>query len=436
MGFNFISQRGFTLVEVLTVMLVLVAIASITVESTKDFVFQGRYDITKDRYEKIKKAIIGDPNQVINGQPNISGFVADMGRLPTNLQELLAQGNNPTWQFDKKHCSNSSYSDQSSCESNSFVWIEGYCSVPNQFTQTNCSTATGTWTTYSGTGLGFGWRRGYIETPNDPTQPSALSDGWGNLGDNQNYGWEFHSNTPNANDLTIQSSGKNGCIKNSVPTCTDPDTYDADYPQTGQAMLNASDWQSTNPTPSINITITPLVNFLATPIARPASNSECTNGTWTDAGTPQCVMPLEYTQATCITAAVGGTWTAATATTIGYCSMVAKFPITQSACTNVSGVWSAGTSICSPSAYLIRPICLDFRYVSNGAISQITPPIQANITESGMTQTVQFNLPTNVHLGQAAIKITDCATSTTYPTPNRDFKIVDIFPNKSLNFDW
>lgn len=98
-------QQGFTLVEVITVMLVLVAIASITVESSKDFVFQNRYDITKDRYEKIKKAIIGDPNQVINGQPNIEGFVKDVGRLPFNLHELT-----------DGYCSdNTGYKDKANC---------------------------------------------------------------------------------------------------------------------------------------------------------------------------------------------------------------------------------------------------------------------------------------------------------------------------------
>lgn len=53
MGKN--KAQGFTLVELLVVMLVLVALSSITLDFTKDFAFQGRYEVTKDRYEKNKE---------------------------------------------------------------------------------------------------------------------------------------------------------------------------------------------------------------------------------------------------------------------------------------------------------------------------------------------------------------------------------------------
>lgn len=37
----------------------------------------------------IREAILGDPRKTVNGQAVMSGFVADMGRLPTCLRELL-----------------------------------------------------------------------------------------------------------------------------------------------------------------------------------------------------------------------------------------------------------------------------------------------------------------------------------------------------------
>ena len=64
------KQTGFTLVEVLVVMLILVALASVTLDFTKDFAFQGRYEVTKDRYEKIKRSIIGRPDVFIAGYIN------------------------------------------------------------------------------------------------------------------------------------------------------------------------------------------------------------------------------------------------------------------------------------------------------------------------------------------------------------------------------
>jgi len=140
-------QQGFTLVELLVVMLVLVALASITIETSKDFVFQQRYEVTKDRYAKIKKAIIGNPNQVINGQPNIEGFVKDVGRLPFKLEELT----------------------------------NGYCedNVAYHADEPACTTATKTWNTKT-----------YLSSD------KVLKDGWGN---------DWIVNNPVTN---IQSLGK------------------------------------------------------------------------------------------------------------------------------------------------------------------------------------------------------------------------------------
>ncbi len=41
------------------------------------------------RVENIHKAIVGDPNRSIAGQPDIFGFVMDMGQMPNNLHKLL-----------------------------------------------------------------------------------------------------------------------------------------------------------------------------------------------------------------------------------------------------------------------------------------------------------------------------------------------------------
>jgi hypothetical protein len=50
---------------------------------------QSKYDETKRRMELIKRAIVGDPTRTLNGGPEISGFVADMGRLPNSIAELV-----------------------------------------------------------------------------------------------------------------------------------------------------------------------------------------------------------------------------------------------------------------------------------------------------------------------------------------------------------
>ncbi len=201
---NASRQTGFTLVEVLTVMLVLVAMASITVEMSQDFVFQQRYEVTKDRYQKIRKAIVGDPNQVINGMPNIEGFVKDVGRLPFALQELL----------DGNFCSDTRYFTQADCEG--AIPAQTWLATPN-------------------------WQGSYIESTKAFDDDNALSDGWANVGDG-NYGWEVSfkdsTGTPtttiaNAVSMKIQSKGKNGLIN-----AADTD-YDKDYPTNQQIE---ADW--------------------------------------------------------------------------------------------------------------------------------------------------------------------------------------------------
>jgi hypothetical protein len=52
---------------------------------------QNRYDQTRVRYQTILDAILGTPKLSLNGQPMVNGFIADMGRLPMILDELIIQ---------------------------------------------------------------------------------------------------------------------------------------------------------------------------------------------------------------------------------------------------------------------------------------------------------------------------------------------------------
>jgi len=155
----FRKSNGFTLVEVLVVMLILMALSSITLDFTKDFAFQGRYEVTKDRYDKLKRAIIGRPDVLINGQPDISGFVADMGRLPRNIQELLVQN----------YCMPD------------YTISVGNPDIPSTHLdnyKTWCETdyAAGDWEEQ-----GINWKGPYLTTTNPDYEANAFNDGWGNV---------------------------------------------------------------------------------------------------------------------------------------------------------------------------------------------------------------------------------------------------------------
>jgi len=215
-------------------MLVLVALSSITLDFTKDFAFQGRYEVTKDRYEKIKRAIIGRPDVLINGQPDISGFVADMGRLPRNIQELLVQNYcmpDYTISDNSPDADLGAYtSQQLRCEGEYPAALVKWVPQPD-------------WINATSTTLGYGWRGPYLTTKNPDYEPNAFSDGWGNSSTDHNYGWSIvHvdnagndiatintalADIANATDLKIQSRGKNGGALDNTDT-----GYDVDYPAT------------------------------------------------------------------------------------------------------------------------------------------------------------------------------------------------------------
>jgi len=458
------TQKAFTLVELLTVMVVLVALASITVKSTAQFSFDSRYQITEDRYNKIKTAILGNPNQTINGHPSVSGFVADMGRLPSCLRELIDGTNCHPNSNDAGYCSDGTNSNQVTClattgnfwKDKTYQIDDGHCSDNSNSNQATCLTTTGNKWIISG--LGFGWRGAYIETPNDPAKQNAFTDGWGrkeqcfnatnqpdyhfsnkaaceaNTGytwvtaddtyPDYNYGWIFDNSV--SNQLTIKSYGKDGMLDGS-------EEYDKDYPQNTLPTVSINEWLVT-PT-VVNVAITPKIYaYSPPPITRPADNSICTanSGVWSDLTTPKCVMPLEYKNSLSCTAATG-TWE-----TGDYCSLVVP-PLNMTTCVNNGGNWNGTTCYQSISS---KQICLDLYYRENGIIKHVSnnnPPSNPQITENGMTQIVSFSLTAaNIPVGKAAFRITDCgAIPAVYPIPTRPPQIVNIMPNaQTLDFTW
>lgn len=202
------TERGFSLIELTVVLLIITLLASVAVRSTNELGFQVRHEQTKERLELIKQAIIGNPNRTINGQPNILGFVADMGRLPTCLREL----------------------------------VENY----------NCTTAAANpnGTTDTLTKLWAGWRGPYLSLSGNPADADAFSDGWGNVSANGNYGWHFdNSGAPN---LILHSLGKN------QQSGAGDTGYDEDYPAS-QPTLTTVDWRVDVSSITANVQAGPLV---------------------------------------------------------------------------------------------------------------------------------------------------------------------------------
>ncbi len=300
-------QTGFTLIEVLTVMVVLVAIASVTMQTTSNFAFEGRNEITKDRYEKIKKAIIGDPNQVVNGKPNINGFVADVGRLPFAIQELL----------DGNFCTDTRYFNSADCAAHGASWHE----TPN-------------------------WQGPYISSTGSATNTNAISDGWGNTGLG-NYGWTvtylnnlstLTTDIVSATNMTIQSIGKD---QHSGSTTTDP--YDADYPDfLTLPTIKYQDWLVNLNDLTINI-YPPMGSYSCSGLPTDPTTCMIENGIWAEGS---CTNKSSTTYSNC--SLLGATWTG------GRCSN--NTSTTQSSCINTPGTWHP-TGACSKSIYTAQVTC-------------------------------------------------------------------------------
>lgn len=192
-------QAGFTLVELLLVILILSSLALVTTFMVDNMNEQFRFDQTKSRLEQIRRAIIGDSARTLNGQPEISGFVADMGRLPVSLSELIEAPADE---------------DQ--------LWGEQEV-------------------TLSGTIVGYlygGWRGPYLETlPESESGKKAFRDGWGNPdmpGNEDNYGWEFSGLSGVVAVRSLGADGATGQADLENP-------YHKDYPVDG-SLVNEMDW--------------------------------------------------------------------------------------------------------------------------------------------------------------------------------------------------
>jgi prepilin-type N-terminal cleavage/methylation domain-containing protein len=186
-----IHAHGFSLLEMLLVLFLMALMASAGLMLTEGVEDQAKYDETKRRMELIRKAIVGDPTRTVNGSPEISGFVADMGRLPGCLAELLQSGTEKTPVTDPRTF-------ESPCD--------------NTVTVTE-------WHLDAGTGIASGWRGPYLQVMPDRDGVRRFRDGYGNDDNSENFGWNY-SDADSV--IRVQSAGMNGSFDESV--------YIDDYP--------------------------------------------------------------------------------------------------------------------------------------------------------------------------------------------------------------
>ncbi|NOU41071.1 MAG: type II secretion system protein [Methylotenera sp.] len=195
-------QQGFTLLEMLLVIALMGMLALSATALVDNLDEQERFETTRTRLQQIKTAIIGDTSRTLNGEPMISGFVADMGRLPANIEELVelpSAGNE--WGEDVL--------DYQGVSDVKIVKISLY----------------------------GGSRGPYLDVlPSSGTSAvRAFRDGWGNpdeVGKASDFGWNVSAVSP---VFSIQSYGSDAALGGTG-------VYEADYPSTIN-LIELDDYQ-------------------------------------------------------------------------------------------------------------------------------------------------------------------------------------------------
>ncbi len=98
MGTQVENNRGFTMIEVILVVVIIGILTSVALRSVSTISQVAKIEETKQELDALAFAIAGNPELENNGQRADFGYVGDVGALPPNLDALYANpGSYATW---------------------------------------------------------------------------------------------------------------------------------------------------------------------------------------------------------------------------------------------------------------------------------------------------------------------------------------------------
>ncbi|MEL7499748.1 MAG: type II secretion system protein [Planctomycetota bacterium] len=218
-------RTGFTLIEMVVVLIILALLAAVAFNSVEIQVDQTRFDITQRVIENVDNAIF-ESSVGADGRSFMSGFVVDMGRPPVALVDLadadvltlrelwqpIAITGLPAYEFRNANASTVSTTTDSSGQS-----ISADQNVR----------------------IAAGWRGPYLQLPVGATE---LKDGWGHrlISPSETNPNPFYSHLRGDGDVDITSTGNEVYGLRSLgrenTDVASADPYDIDLPSLGNGI--------------------------------------------------------------------------------------------------------------------------------------------------------------------------------------------------------
>lgn len=95
MSVSIIKKDGYTLVELLCVITILLVVSYFGSQILKQSIEESQFDETRSEMIAIRNALVGNPDLYLSGKRSSFGYVGDIGGLPSATQGIQALISNP-----------------------------------------------------------------------------------------------------------------------------------------------------------------------------------------------------------------------------------------------------------------------------------------------------------------------------------------------------